>query len=361
MVSTSGTVSSTVIQVVDILEDAMRACGLSTAEMTPDNWLTAKNNLYFYLSSLANDGIQLWTLQKYIVGMIPGQSTYELDAGAVDVMNACYRTIGHPSDGTASSSSGGPADNAFDGDINTFCIQTVANGNISYNFGDGVTYTPVMFGILANGTNTYNLVYEYSDDAITWTTHYAPGSATYTDLVWTLNDVDISSAHQYWRVRETGGATLNVREVMFGSNPYDISISRLSNDVYANLPNKFQTGVYPLQYWVDRQVDGPLLHVWPVPSDPLVQLVTYRRRHIQDVGLLTNTLEIPQRWNDAIVKGLNERLIMRLDFPSEKRQEIFIRQPILKQEALEAWTRASMEERDDTSIDIMPIMQAYTG
>lgn len=361
MVSTSGTVSTTVIQVVDILEDAMKACGLSTAEMTPENWVTARNNLYFYLSALANDGLQLWTLQKFIIGMIPGQTTYSLDIGAVDVMNGCYRTVNGISGGTAAVSSGGPAANAFDGDVNTVCTLGGINGYISYDFGAGSAPMPIMFGILSNGTNTYNLVYEYSDDNLAWTTHYTPGSATYTDMVWTLNDVDVASSHRYWRVRETGGATLSVREVMFGVNPYDISISRLSNDIYANMPNKFQTGTYPLQYWVDRQVNGPLLHVWPASNNCLVQLVVYRRRHIQDVGALNNILEIPQRWIDAIIKGLGVRMILRLDAPQEKRQELFMRYPILKAESDDAWMRVSMEERDDSSIDIMPILSGYTG
>lgn len=340
----------------------MKACGLSVAEMTPENWVTARNNLYFYLSALANDGLQLWTLEKYIIGLVPGQRIYPLDTGAVDVMNACYRTVGIPSDGTPASSAGGTASYAFDGDIDLSCTQTSSNGNISYDFGAGITYTPVMFGVLPNGDATYNLVYEYSDDGITYTTLYAPGSLDYTDLVWILNDVDVSSAHRFWRVRETGGATLNLREVMFGSNPTDINIARVSNDVYANMPNKFQAGNLPLQYWVDRQVTVPKLNVWPIPNTCLNQIVTYRRRHIQDVGTLTNTLEIPQRWIDAIVKGLSERLVLRLDVSDPgKRMELFQRQPILKQEAGDAWMRASMEERDASPIDIMPIMQPYTG
>lgn len=340
----------------------MKACGISTGEMTPENYLTARNNLYFYLSALANDGLQLWTLQKYIIGTIPGQTIYPLDTGAVDVMNGCYRTVSRPSNGTAASSAGGTAANAFDASITTSCTQTISNGNISYDYGSGVTASPIMFGILPNGTNTYNLVYEYSSDNVSWTTHYAPGSASYTDMVWTLNDVDVAVAARYWRVRETAGATLNVREVMFGSNPYDISIPRLSNDIYASLPNKFQTGTLPLQYWVDRQVNVPKLNVWPVPDNCVTQIVVYRRRHIQDVGTLTNTLEIPQRWIDAIVKGFAERLVMRLDVPEGKRQEIFIRQPIIKQESIDAWTRASMEERDDSGISILDgILSNYTG
>jgi len=295
--------------------------------------------------------------------MYPGHTIYPLDTGAVDVMNGVRRSVGVPGGGTAATSAGGVAANAFDNSVTTFCTQTSINGNISYDFGAGKTFTPVMFGILPNGTATYNLVYEHSPDGVTWTTQYAPGSQSYTNAVWTLNDVDIPVADRFWRVRETGGGTLNVIEVMFGSNPYDISIARVSNDVYANMTNKFNTGIgtVPLQYWVDRQQTLPKLVVWPSPNSSIIQIVVYRRRHIQDVGNLTNTLEIPQRWIDAIVKGLAERLILRLDVPEAKRQEIFLRLPIIKQEAADAKTMASMEERDSSPVSIMPMMGAYTG
>lgn len=352
--TTSGTVSSTTIRVVDILDDALKACGVTTPNLTPEIYKTAKDNLYFYLSALANDGIQLWTIQKYIIGLVPGQLSYNLDNGAVDVLNAVYRTVTTPSGGTASSSSGTAA-NAFDGDIDTSCTQNAVNGNIIYNFGSGNTFTPIMFGVLPNGDATYNLVYEYSDDGITWTTHYAPGSASYTDLVWALEDVDLSSGHQYWRVRETGGATLDLREVMFGASPTEINIARLSNDVYANLTNKFQTANQPLQYWCDRQVDLVKLKVWQVPSNCLNQIVVYRRRYIQDVGNLTNTLEVPQRWLDAITSGLAPRLCLKVPNADLNRY------PILQQLATDAWMRVSAEERDNTPVDILSgVLGAYT-
>lgn len=353
--TTSGTVAQTVIQVSDILEDAMKACGLSTAEMTPEIYVTAKNNLYFYLSALANDGIQLWTIQKFIIGLIPGQYVYNMDAGTVDVLNAVYRTSTTPSNGTAATSAGGNADNAFDGDITTSCTQTAPDGNISYDFGSGTTSSPIMFGILPNGDATYNLVYEYSDDGVSWTTIYAPGSQDYTDLVWTLNDLDGTSAHEFWRVRETGGATLNIREVMFGANPNDISIARVSNDTYANLTNKFQSSTQVLQYWVNRQQIVPNLTMWPPPQNCLDQVVTYRRRQIQDVGNLTNSLEIPQRWIASLVTGLAQRLVLKVPGADLSRY------PILQQLATDELNRASAEERDFTPIDIMgSMLSGYT-
>lgn len=361
MPSTSGTVSQTVINVNDILEDAMKACGLSTGEMSPENWVTARNNLYFYLSALTNDGLQLWTLQKYIIGMYTAQSIYPLDIGAVDIMNAVYRTVGTPSSGVATATSGVAA-NAFDGDVTTFCTQTATNGSITYDFGIGVTYAPIMFGILPNGNNTYNLIYEHSPDNVTWTAQYAPGSQSYTNNQWNLTDVDAPVSDRFWRVRETGGAILNLTEVMFGSNPTDISIARMSNDVYANLTNKFQQGQQPLQYWVDRRQTVPYLNVWPVPNNPLVQIVVYRRRQIQDVGSLTNTLEIPQRWITCVTYALADLLIMKLDFPPEKRQEIFMRKPILQQAAMSEYIRASNEERDSSQVNILDgVLSGYTG
>lgn len=357
--TTSGTVAQTTIRVVDILEDALKACGVPTVEMTPEVYKTAQNNLYFYLSALANDGIQLWTIQKFVIGLIPGQTKYNLDAGTVDVLNTVYRTvtsITNSSGGSSASSAGGSATNAFDGDVTTVCTQTSSNGNISYALPSGTTLSCIQFGILPNGSATYNLVYEYSDDGITWTAAYAPGSASYTDLVWSMAEIDYASDHQYWRVRESGGATLDVREVMFGAQPTDIEISRISNDVYADLPSKFQNGSQPLQYWVNRQVDRVSLQVWPPSNSCLNQLVVYRRRQVQDVGNLTNTLDIPQRWIFAIVSGLAKNLCLKVPGADLNRYTI------LTQLADEQWNRASAEERDNTPIDLMSgLLQNYNG
>ncbi len=354
--TTSGTVSQTQIQVSDLLEDAIKACGIPTSDMTPEIYKTAKDNLYFYLSALANDGIQLWTIQKYIIGLIPGQLSYDLDNGAVDVLNAVYRTITAPSNGTAATSAGGNADNAFDGDVTTSCTQTAPNGNISYDFGSGTTFRPIMFGILPNGSSAYNLIYEYSDDGISWTTHYAPGSQDYVDLVWNLVDVDFASNHQYWRVRETAGATLDLREVMFGAYPTEINIARISNDVYANLTNKFQTNPQVLEYWVDRQVDLVKLKFWIVPDDCLKQVVVYRRRYIQDVGNLTNTLEVPVRWLLYITSDLAKYLCLKIPGADLNRF------PLLEKLAYEQYVRVSAEERDSTPIDIMgSMLSPYTN
>jgi hypothetical protein len=119
--------------------------------------------------------------------------------------------------GTAATSAGGTAANAFDSTWNTACTQTSTNGNISYDLGAGNNKSFAVAGIRSNRSSAYTLVIEASNDnfssvlaTTTLGTKFFHEGATY----W----FDLTTANaRYWRIRETGGNTLDIIEIIFNT------------------------------------------------------------------------------------------------------------------------------------------------
>jgi hypothetical protein len=132
-------------------------------------------------------------------------------------------------------------------------------------------------------------------------------------------------------------------------------MARLNRDSYSNLPNKTFTGK-PLQFWLDRTLNEPVMYIWPVPneSQALGQVVTYVKRYIMDVGTLTEEIEVPQRWYEAIVYLLAARLAEEMSQVEPGYVQV------LDQKALRALSEAEMEERDNSPIYFTPNISIYT-
>jgi hypothetical protein len=204
-------------------------------------------------------------------------------------------------------------------------------------------------------TGTFNIEFEWSDDGITWTSSLSPGATVYTAGKWQWYDIDGTQPVNYFRMRETGGNTLDVTEFYAANNPTEIPLARMNRDDWTNLPNKVFAG-RPLQYWFDRQRDYPVMRIWPVTDTTSMfgQLTIWRQRYIMDVGTLTDELDIPQRWYETIVWQLAWRLAMEL--PDFNLQLIA---PI-KATADEALKIAQDEERDNSPIYFAPNISPYT-
>ena len=101
--TSSGTIGQTTIDVATTLDHAFRRAGISPAEQTVDQITAARQNLYFYLSSLANLGTSLWTIEESLIGLVTAQKQYGVGVGVVDIKHAVRRTLNMPSGGTAAS------------------------------------------------------------------------------------------------------------------------------------------------------------------------------------------------------------------------------------------------------------------
>jgi len=208
---------------------------------------------------------------------------------------------------------------------------------------------------MSYGTLTLAPVFEYSSDGSTWATLYTPTAGSFTDGTWAWYDIPAPQTVQYYRVRETGGATMALREFYLGNTPIELPMSRLNIDDWSALPNKSTTGK-PLQFWIDRQLNYPVMNVWPVPdyTFEFSQVVATRHRHIQDIGTLLNTIEVPQRWHNALVCNL--AALLALELPGVTPERI----AMLDQMATRATKEAEDEERDNSPIYYVPGISVYS-
>ena len=83
-------------------------------------------------------------------------------------------------------------------------------------------------------------------------------------------------------------------------------------------------------------------------------MVISRQRHMMDVGELTDDLDVPQRWLNAIISDLSWRIAME----TPEIEPSLVGE--LKQFAIEAMTIAQNAERDQTPMRIAPRIGVYT-
>ena len=353
----SGTVGTTVINVQTMIDHAARRCGKFAEELTSEQIVSSRESLFFALSALANKGINYWAINKEVIGLKANKYIYKLPLGAVDALNVLYRTMNRPV-GDYSTSAGGNVANAADSDIDTICQQTNPNGNISVFYG---TDNPIYAGsigllpyVAGGGTAVWSVIYEFSTDGSTWNTLEDLGQITVTDNEWIWRDVDPGQNVEYYRIRAYNGTTLAVREWYVGNNARLIQMARLNRDDYTNLPNQNFTANQPYQFWFDRTIPQPTMYLWPVPSDPFIQMTVWYSRQIMDVGALTNELEVPQRWYEATIFMLAHR--MALELPNVAPDRIGYLEKMADRYIYEA----EQEERDKSPIYYAPNIAVYT-
>ena len=353
----SGTIGTTVINVQTLIDHGARRCGKLAEELTSEQLISARESLFFALSDLANIGINYWAINKKVFGLKPDQYVYQLPLGSIDVLNALYRTMNRPS-GDYATSAGGTVGFVADSDIDTYCQQNAPNGNISVFYGTDNPVYAGSIGILpyvsGGGSATWSIIFEYSVDGTTWRTLEDLGEIIVTDNQWIWTDVDPGQTVEYYRVRAYNGTTLALREWYVGNNSREITMSRLNRDDYTNLPNKNFTANQPYQFWFDRTIPQPSIYLWPTPSDPFVQMTVWYSRQIMDVGALTDELEVPQRWYEAVVFLLAHR--MSLELPQVATDRI----QYLEGQAEKYLNRAEQEERDKSPIYFAPNISVYT-
>jgi len=140
-----------------------------------------------------------------------------------------------------------------------------------------------------------------------------------------------------------------------GTSQSDIGISRISVSGYAGIPNKNITG-RPNQIYINRRsgategstVIYPQFTVWPVPDTTETYTLAYwRLTRIQDAGNGVNTQDVPFRFLPCLIAGLAYHLSLKIP-GSEQRT------PMLKAMYDEAWLEASDEDRDRSSMRMVP-------
>lgn len=130
------------------------------------------------------------------------------------------------------------------------------------------------------------------------------------------------------------------------SKQSDLSITRISVNVYSSIPNKLTQG-RPIQVYIDRQAEAPQINIWPVPNSDDYTFVYWRMRRIEDAGSGAPTPDMPYRFLPALVAGLAYYLSMKVP---ELRQNA----QILKMDYEEQYRLASEEDRQKTPFRAVP-------
>lgn len=360
----SNTIGTVRIDVDSMIARAMRRAMRLSSTVPAEVADAAPQILYTYLTSLANRGVQLWCVDRLVLGILAGVGAVPLPAGTVDVLEAAYRQAVLCAGGTGTSSAGGNVAAAFDGLLGGFCQQTSPNGWISYAFPQSTAVTTV--GWNAYGAQALTPVIEASLDGVTWSAVYTPspdmGATTIScaDGQWVWRDLPAVMAWPYWRLRETGGATLSLRQLQFAVAGTTIPMARFSLDTYAAQPRTYTARTVP-QFFLDRQADHPVMRLNPVSNYSFDQIVVWRHRHIMDPGGLTNLVEAPVRWMDAITKGF--ALELAEEMPPDPRLPPQTVQAVLawmKSRYEEALALAELEERDNSPFMLSPGIEVYT-
>jgi len=341
--STSETYDFGSAQNEQIIREAYERVGVLGDLQTNQKVKTALRSLNFILISWINRRLNLFTIKQGLLALNPGQSSYLMPKNIADVLKASLRSSYRNLGGTAASTPGGIADNAFDSNLNTSCAQTGPNGNISYTWG-GSNRAISMIGIVSFIDATYTLTAQFSYDGINWANNEVlilPATQFKKNVLqWFSIPVPIAGA--YFRILETGGATLNIAELYFNNNVQDSVLSRMSWSEYHTYPNKEQPGT-PSQYGFDRQIN-PILRIYETPNNLYNCLYYTFKRQIQDIGTIIDTAEIPDRFMEAITADLAYRLGVK-----EKRLDILDR---LKGDAIEAFREVAFEDEESVPVKI---------
>jgi hypothetical protein len=324
----SNTVSQTVFDTRKVMENAFRRCRVRPEMITAEYVSVANDQLYLLLSDLANMGAPLWCIEKQILPLYDGEGYITLDTKVVDILNSNLRQL-QTVTGT---------------NTTTATTRTIDFGGATFVTTVGVLWTAAAVPIAL----------ERSVDGIVWTTIQTE-TPTAVAGEWTWYDLESSVATPYFRVRATSGS-LNFLEIYTGNTPTEIPLARLNRDDYTNLPNKSFQSNRPLQFWYDRLIPNPVMRLWPVPNSGAItsQIVLWVQRYIMDVGTMTQQVEVPQRWYEAIVAMLASKLALEI---AEVETSLI---PLLDQKANVALYTAQAEERDNSPMMMAPNIAVYT-
>jgi len=316
MPATSGSYSFNSIKGELIIRKAYELIGMPLSMVTAEQYNSALNIINFILSDWTNSNVNLWTLKLNPVFLTPGQASYPLPSNITKVFQVFLRSNTRQLNGTPQSNTGdtydgnggGIAAYAFDGNPATRCIQNAQNGNISYDYGLGVTKQISIIGIQSYVSNRpYSLVLEASQDTINWFTVFTP-PPLYPYKAHVISWFYISDPiyARAYRIRETGGYTLDIEELYFNSISQDTTMSEVSRYEYLTYPNKSQIG-RPTIYYVDYQ-RTPSLYIWQTAA-PMYNLIMYSgQSSIETLENYTQGIDIPAYFYTPLIYGLASML-----------------------------------------------------
>jgi hypothetical protein len=232
------------------------------------------------LLNLANRGINLWCVDKELIGVGTGKATYALAPGTLRLLNVLY---------SSSTRATG---------INTVAVDSFTTELTS-------STKVVRYGFKPAASVTASFDVDYSDDGGSWTTAQTLASQTWEQDGWYWFDLDPSPTATYWRISSATNFTLT--EFYLASAISDLPMTQFNRDEYVQQTNKTVQQRPCTNFYFDKLVE-PTITLWPLPNNDYDQLSVWRHRFVQDVGTLTQQIEVPQQWMESVIWMLAARV-----------------------------------------------------
>ncbi len=396
MLATSGTVGAYPFSQAKVIEHAYRRATGRSAERIPYEQIQIAQDLILTLTSeWINAGFPLWTIQYLLLPITAGSRYVTLPVGTNDVFHSYWRIL-NPWRGAATLSTGADGSVLFAGQPNADVIIPGPNAAVAANFGGANEVDTI--GVLLGGSTplTAALQVQTAPDGQTWTTVQTLPSTTYYPQVWSYFDLApvvtapfvqlllpsytpvldpygnpvIGPNGQPVYGPNPAGSSMTLNQLNFGlAQGQDIELGALNQDDQFNLPDKQFQNPRPVSYWLDRKLVQPVLNVWPAPNQSAFYNGTVTalvRRYIQDPGAMANAVDVPQRWLEALIWRLAQKLYFELPQQDLGTPNFFTAQVMqaryqnIEKEAAKAEMLAWAEERIVAPIRWAPNISVYT-
>ena len=328
--ATSGTVGNTVINTAKVIEHAIRRCGLPPTSITSETVETSKQCLYLLILGLANRGLNLWCLETQYIGLERGKVAYNLNKGTMNVLSLYlskpYR--------------------------NPVALSNIVANEYFVSLDDSVS--TLRIGLKFNSISSSETVsISSSEDNLSWSIVKQIARTDWESNRWYWIPLDPPIAQSYIKI-SVSSPSIDIDDEGFYavSSLFDYEMMAFNRDDYLSLPNKQIIGT-PTNYYLERKI-SPSVSIWPTPSEDTNHLTAYCYRQIQDVGTITDEIEIPSRWFEAIIWQLSERLCFELPGIEPTRLQY------VSGMASRHLTDVENEETDSTPLRIVPRIGAYT-
>lgn len=397
--TTAGTTSGTVLQYNftqrQIIDRAMRKAGYSPQDISSEWIKDAQDILFAQLAEYINAGFPLWTRQQKPLPISIGSPNVPMPYGSVDALHVYWR-IFNPWRGGATLSDGTNANVLVAGQPNNDVIVPGPNPGVIVNFGslmeldtigvlpgfttgweldgngnpviDG-SYNPILYS-----SRSYSAAIEVlvSTDGVSWINVNTCPTTTLQAGQWAYFDLEPSITAQYVQIVWSTASSWVLNQVNFClANSTQIEIGPANIDDYYDLPNKFFRSGMPNTSFVDRQMDAPVIKIWPTPNQQAFYggtIVSLLRRYIQDPGAMSDTLEIPARWIEGVTSRLGVRLMDELPDPGKNATSNYFgmidkqqRRTNLEASAVKAEALMWSEERSRAPLRILVNLRPYTA
>lgn len=334
------------MQVDNFIMEALENCGLSPNLQIATMQSSAKVSFNILFSDWINRGLPLFMVDKIMIPLKFGQVSYPMPAGTFKVMKSelSLITYNRQLGGTASSNAGGNADNAFDNDPTTACVQTSPGGAIQYEF--PTTNTCISYvGIQSNiNVSSWNLTFQYSFDGTEWLTAQQTNYQQYLagQVSWFVIPIFLNVT--FMRVLAGENDTLNIQEIYFctqGSINRAITPFSRSEDI--KLANPATIG-NPGNYYVNEALT-PSISLYPAPSGLYQAMLVDRSFYLNDIVNLTDNVQIPQSFYMPAVFGLAK--LLSIKYAPDRTQ-------MLNAEYVQSLGTAMSKNRENVNVTIRP-------